>query len=77
MSQQFLQDSDGKTSFKRVFTWILIICFVLYFLVNLFMGKRLTDPFEGYFIALIIYAFTGIALEKFLNGAKKDDSPEK
>jgi hypothetical protein len=61
----FFTGVDGEKSSKRLFLFILIICFATYFIANLFFGKVLKDSLEDNLFYLIIVMFLGITAERW------------
>lgn len=80
MKFNFLNDADGEQSSKRLFTFILIFLWVIYFFANLFWGRVLKETLEEYLFYLIIITFFGVAIEGwkqfFLERKKKDGDPK-
>lgn len=60
----FIGTNGGKSS-KRLFLFILIVCYVTYFVANLFWGKCLKESLEDNIFYLIIVMYTGITAEPF------------
>lgn len=78
MKFTFLNGTDGEQSSKRLFTFILIILWVVYFFANLFWGRTLKDSIEENMFYLILATFTGVTLDgwrSYLIG-KKDKKEE-
>lgn len=67
MKFEFLQDSNGEQSSKRLFVFILIILFTIYFFADLFFKLELKQSIEDNLFWLIVTLFTGVAFEKPIN----------
>lgn len=72
MKFDFLNSSTGEQSSKRLFTFILVILFVIVLISNLFFGKELKPTLEDNLLYLIGITFVGVLFEKPINrlGAK-------
>lgn len=66
MKFNFLNGTDGDQSSKRLFTFIIIIMWVVYFISNLFYGKVLKDSIEENLFYMTIVFYGGVAMEKAL-----------
>lgn len=81
MPFNFLNGSDGEQSSKRLFTFILIILWCVYFFANLFWGRILKETLEEYLFYLIVITFFGVAIEGwksfFLARKEKKDADPK
>jgi hypothetical protein len=67
MGFNFLNGTDGDQSSKRLFTFIIIIMWVVYFIANLFYGKVLKDSIEENLFYMTIVFYGGVAMEKALS----------
>ena len=63
MKFEFLNSTNGEQSSKRLFTFILIVLWVVYFFANLFWGKNLSPTVENNLFYLILATFAGVTLE--------------
>jgi hypothetical protein len=75
----FLQGPDGEQSSKRVFTFIMMVLWVVYFFANLFGGYVLKETLEEYLFYIVIITYGGVAAEGWKNvfkrsGVKPDSS---
>lgn len=61
---EFFIGKAGDMSSKRLFCFILIVLFCIYFFANLFFGKVLKDSLEENLFYLIIVTFAGVASER-------------
>jgi hypothetical protein len=78
MKFDFLNGATGEQSSKRLFTFILVILFVIVLLSNLYFGKELKPSLEDNLLYLILVTFAGVTLEKPINNfAKKMKVEEK
>jgi hypothetical protein len=66
----FFTGVDGEKSSKRFFLFVLMICFVTYFMANLFGKYEIKESLEDNTFFLIIYMYTGITVERFRNVMK-------
>lgn len=64
MLKEFLS-GNGEASSKRLFLFILICLYVIYFFANLFWKFDLKQTIEDTLFYLIIYMFAGVGLEKW------------
>jgi hypothetical protein len=64
MLKEFLS-GNGEASSKRLFLFILICLYVIYFFANLFFKFDLKQTIEDTLFYLIIYMFAGVGLEKW------------
>lgn len=71
----FIGTGGGKSS-KRLFLFILIILFCVYFFANLFAGKVLKDSLEENLFYLIIVMFVGVAGEPAFKKSTKPTEPK-
>jgi hypothetical protein len=62
---QFFSGTDGEKSSKRLFCFILVILFCVYFFTNLYTGRVLKDSLEEYLFYLIVIFFFGVAAERW------------
>lgn len=62
--KEFLS-GNGEASSKRLFLFILICLYVIYFFANLFFKFELKGTIEDTLFYLIIYMFAGVGLEKW------------
>lgn len=79
MKFNFLNGESGEQSSKRLFTFILVILWVIYFFSNLFWKKELKATLEEYLFYLIIITFFGVAIEgwkEFFLKRKDQDKPK-
>lgn len=76
MKHGFLTGMEGDNSSKRLFTLIIMILWVVYFIANLFFGKELKPSIEENLFYLTIVLYGGVMMEKALANlfAKKDAS---
>jgi hypothetical protein len=74
---QFLTGTSGDASSKRLFTFILVILFAVYFVANLFFHKELKPSIEENLFYLIIVTFAGVTFEKPINSLTKKSTDEK
>lgn len=74
--KQTLSGTGGGMSSKRVFNFILIVLFVIYFFVNLFTGKILKPSLEDYLFYLIVIMFVGVTAEGWKPKEKNIDTIE-
>lgn len=65
MKFNFLNGIDGDQSSKRLFTFILVILWAMYFVANLFWGLTLKETLEEYSFYLINAAFFSVLAERF------------
>lgn len=81
MKFNFLNGEDGEQSSKRLFTFILIFLWVIYFFANLFWGRVLKETLEEYLFYLIVITFFGVAIEGwkqfFITRKSGKDEPPK
>lgn len=61
---EFFAGKDGDMSSKRLFCFILIALFCIYFVANLFWGRVLKDSLEENLFYLIIITFAGVTSER-------------
>jgi hypothetical protein len=61
---KFFLGSDGDMSSKRLFMFILIVCFVVYFGANLFLKLSLKQSVEDNLFWLLVITFTGVTGEQ-------------
>lgn len=66
MKFNFLNGSDGDQSSKRLFTFILIILWVIYFFANLFFKYDLKQSFEDNLFYMVLVMYLGVLAEKAL-----------
>jgi len=76
MKFNFLNGENGDPSSKRLFTFILVLLWVVYFFANLFWGKVLKDTLEANLFYMICVFFTGVTTEKLINNISKKDPPK-
>lgn len=74
--RQTLSGVGGGMSSKRVFNFILIILFCIYFFVNLFTGRILKPSLEDYLFYLIVIMFVGVTAEGWKPKDKNVDKVE-
>jgi hypothetical protein len=73
---QFFLGTAGDMSSKRLFLFILIVLFCVYFFANLFFGKMLKDSLEENLFYLIIVMFVGVAGEPLTKRKKEEAKPD-
>lgn len=71
--KESLQGTDGGQSSKRLFTFVLMVLWVVYFFSNLYGGYVLKDTFEDQLFYMILIFYAGIALEGWRDVFKKKD----
>lgn len=78
MKFNFLNGSDGDQSSKRLFTFILIILWVIYFFANLFFKYDLKQSFEDNLFYMVLVMYLGVLAEKALPWLmkRKDTEPK-
>jgi len=64
MLKEFLS-GNGEASSKRLFLFILICLYIVYFFANLFFHLQLKQTIEDNLFYLIIVMFLGVGLEKW------------
>lgn len=74
MKFQFLNGPDGEQSSKRLFSFILVLLYVILFFANLFWGKALKASVEDNLFYLILVMYAGVSLEGWKKAFFKDDS---
>jgi hypothetical protein len=65
------KDINGNFSYKRFQTFLFTFLFSMYFIANLFWKYTINDSLSYQIFFLIVYGYTGIALEQF----KKTPNP--
>jgi hypothetical protein len=63
---EFLMDSDGEFSFKRIFTAVFSLLFIALFWINLFTGKMINERLLDTIEVVILTSIGTIALEMFM-----------
>lgn len=66
MKFTFLNGIGGEQSSKRLFTFILIILWVIYFFSNLFFKYELKQSFEDNLFYMVLVMYLGVLAEKAL-----------
>lgn len=79
MLKEFLS-GNGEASSKRLFLFLLVCLYIIYFITNLFFHLQLKQSIEDNLFYLIIVMFLGVGLEKWpvqLSDmfGKKEDKP--
>lgn len=64
MLKEFLS-GNGEASSKRLFLFLLVCLYIIYFLANLFFHLQLKQTIEDNLFYLIIVMFVGVGLEKW------------
>lgn len=62
---EFLMDSDGEFSFKRVFTAIVGLMFIAYFWINMFTGIKVDDRILDTVDTILMFSIGALAIEPF------------
>jgi hypothetical protein len=65
MKFNFLNGTDGEQSSKRLFAFILVILWAVYFISNLYWGFTLKGSLEEYSFYLINASFFTVIAERF------------
>lgn len=66
MKFEFLQGEEGEQSSKRLFTFILVVLFTVYFFSNLYWGKVLHESLADNLFYLIGFMYGGVLFEKMI-----------
>lgn len=64
MLKEFLS-GNGEASSKRLFLFLLVCLYIIYFIANLFFHLQLKQSIEDNLFYLIIVMFLGVGLEKW------------
>jgi hypothetical protein len=64
MLKEFLS-GNGEASSKRLFLFLLVLLYIIYFFANLFFKLTLKQSIEDNLFYLIIVMFVGVGLEKW------------
>lgn len=76
MLKEFLS-GGGEASSKRLFLFLLVCLYIIYFFANLFFHFQLKQSIEDNLFYLIILMFVGVGLEKWpLNLSSLMGKPE-
>jgi hypothetical protein len=62
---EFLMDSDGEFSFKRIFTGFFAILFVFLFIMNMFTGRMVNERLLDTIEVVILSSLGLVGLEMF------------
>lgn len=75
MKFNFFNGADGEQSSKRLFTFIIILLWVVYFFSNLYFGKVLKDSIEENLFYMVLVMYLGVAAEKAMPFLFKKKEP--
>ena len=80
MLKEYLS-GNGEASSKRLFLFLLVCLYIVYFFANLFFHLQLKQTIEDNLFYLIIVMFLGVGLEKWpvnissVMGKKEETKP--
>jgi len=64
MLKEYLS-GNGEASSKRLFLFLLVCLYIIYFFANLFLHLQLKQSIEDNLFYLIVVMFVGVGLEKW------------